>query len=131
MDVCHIAWGRPINNSLDLLPCDMHPIAVNLVSKESDGVAEKLIFAQFQVKPILTQPVQHCRDVLQVGSLVRAMKPDIVHVHFNKREPVKHRCHHPLEGTGCIGQTHWHDQPFIMSILCPKCGMLYTVRGHA
>ena len=63
MDVCHISRFRSINNSLDLLACDMHPITVNLVSKESDGVAEKLIFGQFQVKPILTQPVQHCRDV--------------------------------------------------------------------
>ena len=109
----------------------MHPITVNLVSKESDSVAEKLTFAQFQVKPILTQPVQHCRDVPQVGSLVRAMNQDIIHVHFNKWEPVKHRCHHPLEGTGCIGQTHRHDQPFVVSILCPKRGTLYTVRGHA
>ena len=60
MEVCHISRGRPINNSLDLLPCDMHPVMVNLVPKESDGVAEKLTFAQFQVKLILTQPVQHC-----------------------------------------------------------------------
>ena len=109
----------------------MHPITVNLVSKESDGVAEKLIFTQFQVKLILTQPIQHCRDVPQVGSLVRAMNQDIIHVHFNKWEPVKHRCHHPLEGTGCIGQTHRHDQPFVVSILCPKHGTLYTVRGQA
>ena len=92
---------------------------------------KKLIFAQFQVKPILTQPVQHCQDVPQVASLVRAMNQDVIHVHLNKWEPVKHRCHHPLEGTGCIGQTHRHDQPFVVSILCPKRGTLYTVRGHA
>ena len=129
--MCHISRGRPINNSLDLLPCNMHPITVNLVSKESDSVAEKLTFAQFQVKPILTQPVQHCRDVPQVGSLIRAMNQDVIHVQLNKWEPIKHHCHHPLEGTGCIGQAHRHDQPFIVSILCPKHGTLYTVWGHA
>ena len=58
--MCHILRGRPINNSLDLLLCDMHPVLINLVPKEGDGVTEKLTFAQFQVKLILTQPVQHC-----------------------------------------------------------------------
>ena len=60
MDVHYILRGRPINYSLNLLLCDMHPITVNLVPKESDGVAEKLTFAQFQVKLILAQLVQHC-----------------------------------------------------------------------
>ena len=131
MDVCHISRGRPISNGLDLFPHNMHPITVNLVPKESDGVMEKLTFAQFQVKPILMQPGQHCCDVPQMGSLVRTMNQDVTHVHFDKWEHIKHHCHHPLEGTGCIGQTHWHDQPCIVSILCPKCGTLYTVRGHA
>ena len=131
MDVYHIPWGKPINNGPDLLSCNMHPISVNLLSKESDSVAEKLTLAQFQVNPILTQPVDHCRDVPQVGSLVRAMNQDVIHIHLNKWEPVKHRCHHPLEGTGCIGQTYRHEQPFVVSILCPKRGMLYTVQGHA
>ena len=129
--MCHILRGGPIINGLDLLLCDMHPITVNMVPKEGDSVAEKLTFVQFQVKPILTQLVQHCRDVPQMVSLVRAMNQDVVHIHFNKREPVKHRCHHPLEGTGCISQTHRHDQPFVVSILCLKQGTLYTVRGHA
>ena len=122
--------GRPINNSLYLFLSDMHPITVNLVPKESDSVAEKLTFAQFQVKPILTQPGQHCGDVPQMGSLVRTMNQDVIHVNFDEQEPVKHHCHHPLEGTGCIGQTHRHDQPFVVSILCPKHGTLYTARGH-
>ena len=120
MDMCHISRSRPVNNGLDLLSCDMHPIDVNLVPKESDGVTEKLTFVQFKVKLILTQLGQHCRDVPQVGSLVRDMNQDVIHVHFNKWEPIKNCCHYPLEGTGCIGQTHWHDQPFVVSILCLK-----------
>ena len=49
----YISWVRPTNNSLYLFSCNMHPIAVNLVPKEGDSVAEKLTFAQFQVKPKL------------------------------------------------------------------------------
>ena len=84
MDVCNILRGRPIKNGLDLLLCNMHPIVVNLVPKESDGVTEKLTFAQFKVKLILTQPSQHCQDVSQMGSLVRAMNQNVVHVNFDK-----------------------------------------------
>ena len=82
--MCHISRGRPINNGLDLLLRDIHPIAVNLVPKESDGITEKLLFAQFKVKPILMQPGQRCQDVPQMGSLVRAMNQDVVHIHFDK-----------------------------------------------
>ena len=58
--MCYISWGRPINKGLYLLLCDIHPILVNLVPKEGDGVMEKLTFVQFQIKPILMQPDQHC-----------------------------------------------------------------------
>ena len=53
---------------------------------------------------------------------------DIIKIHLYEGQVSQDSVHYPLEGTWGIGQAHWKDQPFPLSVLRNERCLIDTIR---
>ena len=61
---------------------------------------------------------------------IGTMYNDVIEIHLDEGQVTQDSVHYPLEGTWGVGQAHWKDQPFPLSILRNKYCLVDTIWVH-